>query len=110
MTTSTLDIQRSGPVARVFLNRPEVIEPTSSDGWTLEGLRTFGEENLSGAFSGKWARYAIITEEGRLLGSVGLFNVDSRHNRVEIGYDLSPEAWGHGWMTRAGSGWWRSAA
>lgn len=84
-----------------FLNRPEVIEPTSSDGWTLEGLRTFGEENLSGAFSGKWARYAIITEEGRLLGSVGLFNVDSRHNRVEIGYDLSPEAWGHGWMTRA---------
>ncbi len=84
-----------------ILNRPEVIEPTSSDGWTMDGLVTFGEQNLLGAFSGKWARYAIIPDSGEPLGSVGFFNVDDRNRRLEIGYDLSPEAWGRGLMSRS---------
>ena len=84
-----------------FLNRPEVIEPTSSEGWTLESLRAFGEENLAGAVIGKWARYAIVPGNGMVVGSVGLFNVDSRNRRAEIGYDLSPDSWGQGWMTIA---------
>lgn len=84
-----------------ILNRPEVIEPTSSDGWTMPALVAFGADNLAGAFSGRWARYAIIPGDGTLVGSVGFFNVDDRHRRAEIGYDLAPEAWGRGLMTRA---------
>lgn len=46
MTTSTLDIQRSGPVARVFLNRPEV-RNAFNDGVIAEltqAFATFGAD------------------------------------------------------------------
>lgn len=93
--------QEDAPALLRFLNRPEVIEPTSSEGWTLESLRMFGEENLAGALIGKWARYAIVQEDGMVVGSVGLFHIDARNRRGEIGYDLSPEQWGRGIMTAA---------
>ncbi len=42
MTTTTLDVQRHGPVARVFLNRPEV-RNAFNDGVIAELARTFAE-------------------------------------------------------------------
>lgn len=33
-----------------------------------------------------------------LIGTCGYFRWDQKHHRAEIGYDLCPDAWGHGLM------------
>ena len=90
------------PAFLAFLSKPEVMEPTSSEGWTLESLEQFARDNASGAAQGKWCRYAILLGgEGAPVGGIGLHNMDLRNRRCEIGYDLSPAHWGKGVMTRA---------
>ncbi len=92
-----------GPALLAFWNRPEVVEPKSSEGWTAESLAVFLAENVAGAARGDWCRYAILLPGGRApVGTVGLFHADARNRRAEIGYDLSPEWWGQGLMVRAG--------
>jgi ribosomal-protein-alanine N-acetyltransferase len=100
--TLRLITPEEAPALFAFLNRPEVIAPTSSEGWTLESVREFARANVEGARTGVWCRYGIL-EDGATAptGSVGLFNVDLRNHRAEIGYDLSPEHWGRGLMTRS---------
>lgn len=90
------------PAILAFWSRPEVIEPTSSEGWTLETLRQFAVANVEGAEVGSWCRYGIILDgEQTPIGTVGFGSVDLRNKRAEIGYDLAPEHWGTGMMTRA---------
>lgn len=87
-----------------FWSRPEVIEPTSSEGWTLQSLTQFAIANVEGAESGAWCRYGIIPDGApQAVGTVGFGSVDLRNKRAEIGYDLTPEYWGSGMMTRAAS-------
>ncbi|MEK4520657.1 GNAT family protein [Psychrobacillus sp. FSL W7-1457] len=35
----------------------------------------------------------------KVIGTCGYLNYEVEHNRIEIGYDLSPESWGKGIMT-----------
>lgn len=37
----------------------------------------------------------------KVIGTCGYLNYEADHNRIEIGYDLSPESWGKGIMTEA---------
>lgn len=38
-------------------------------------------------------------ESGKLIGTCGFLNYEKEHNRIEIGYDLTPDYWGKGIMT-----------
>ncbi|CAH1212175.1 IS1595 family transposase ISSpgl1 [Paenibacillus plantiphilus] len=40
-------------------------------------------------------------ESGKVIGTCGFLNFDHTHNRIEIGYDLSPDFWGQGLMKEA---------
>ena len=98
-----------GQALLAFWNLPEVVEPTSSEGWTEESMARFLAENVAGAARGEWCRYAILPPgSDSPVGSVGLVHTDARNRRAEIGYDLSPGLWGQGLMVRAATaliGW-----
>ncbi|OAB40380.1 GNAT family N-acetyltransferase [Paenibacillus antarcticus] len=38
-------------------------------------------------------------ESNKVIGTCGFLNYEKIHNRIEIGYDLSPNFWGNGIMT-----------
>jgi len=38
-------------------------------------------------------------ESGKVIGTCGFLNYEKEHNRIEIGYDLTPDYWGKGIMT-----------
>ena len=90
------------PALHSYLSRPKVFESTSADAWTPESVAQFARDNVAGAAIGKWCRYGIVLRGGDApIGSIGLFNIDLRNQRCEIGYDLAPDYWGKGLMTRA---------
>lgn len=92
-----------------YLSRPEVYLSTSADPWTFDAVEQFVADSAAGLQSGQWCRYGIVIPgESGPAGTVGLFDVDLRNRRCEIGYDLAPEYWGGGLATRAASlllGW-----
>lgn len=51
---------------------------------------------------GTGIRWALALEEaGPVVGSCGFHQWDRRHNRAELGYELSREHWGRGFMAEA---------
>jgi ribosomal-protein-alanine N-acetyltransferase len=47
-------------------------------------------------------RWCIVTKsDGQAVGTCGFHHWAPAHGRAEIGYDLSPVAWGRGYMTEA---------
>lgn len=47
-------------------------------------------------------RWALVRKsDGRLIGTCGYHKWVTAHSRAEIGYDLSPDWWGQGYMTEA---------
>ncbi|OEU94826.1 GNAT family N-acetyltransferase [Streptomyces oceani] len=50
--------------------------------------------------TGRWA--VELTGEGRLLGGVHLLYLPPRGDDLEIGWQLAPDAWGHGYASEAG--------
>ncbi len=47
-------------------------------------------------------RWAIVRKsDAALIGTCGFHKWDKRHHRAEIGYDLTPDAWGRGLMAEA---------
>lgn len=89
------------PALYAYASLPEVFEFTSMD-WTLEAMEQFARDSASGAAAGTWCRYGIVLSGWDVpVGGIGLFNVDLRNRRCEIGYDLSPDHWGQGVMTRS---------
>ena len=47
-------------------------------------------------------RWGILhKEDGRLIGTCGFHKWNRQHMRAEIGCDLDPDYWGHGYMTEA---------
>lgn len=47
-------------------------------------------------------RWGVVTRsDNSVIGTCGFHNWAPRHHRAEIGYDLSPHAWGHGYMAEA---------
>lgn len=83
-------------------NSPAVMEATSSEGRTFLDLEEWLAGNLAAAAHGEWCRYAIVLDgSATVSGDIGLYQVDKRNRRAEIGYELLPEHWGAGVMTRA---------
>ncbi len=94
--------EKDAPALYAFLQKPQVYEPTSSEGWTLESVEQFTRDNVAGAAIGKWCRYGILLPgEEAPTGDIGLHNIDLLNRRCEIGYQLDPAHWGSGVMTRA---------
>jgi len=47
-------------------------------------------------------RWGLVRKsDGRMIGTVGFHKWSKAHRRAEIGYDLSPGAWGEGYMSEA---------
>jgi ribosomal-protein-alanine N-acetyltransferase len=90
------------PALYSYLSRPQVFESTSADAWTPESVAQFARDNAAGAAIGKWCRYGIlVTGQADPVGDIGLHNIDLQNRRCELGYQLSPDYWGKGVMTRA---------
>ena len=71
-------------------------------------INSVGEaENLIDIFndnfrSSRGIRWGIfLREENRLIGTCGYHNWNKRHSRAEIGYELSIDAWGNGYIKEA---------
>jgi [ribosomal protein S5]-alanine N-acetyltransferase len=43
----------------------------------------------------------VLAEDNRLIGGVGLKNVDHRHHTAELGYGIVDKYWGQGYATEA---------
>ena len=90
------------PALHSYLSRPQVFEPTSADAWTAQSVEQFARDNVAGAAIGKWCRYGILVlGQAAPVGDIGLHNIDLQNRRCELGYQLSPDYWGKGVMTRA---------
>lgn len=60
------------------------------------------ERDMTAMAEGEYLRFAIVrSNDGKLLGSCGLFHLDQQCRRAEIGYELSFAAWGFGYMHEA---------
>jgi ribosomal-protein-alanine N-acetyltransferase len=50
----------------------------------------------------KPTRWCVVSKrDDRAIGTCGYHNWSARNRRAEIGYDLSPDAWGQGFMSEA---------
>ncbi|MFN3365181.1 MAG: GNAT family N-acetyltransferase [Exiguobacterium mexicanum] len=57
---------------------------------------------LEGIESGAVMRWGIVTTEtSDLIGTIGFHNRAPRHRRAEIGYEIHPDYWRHGYATEA---------
>ena len=65
-----------------------------SENFISENLKTYEQRN--GIF---WA----LTEKssGKFIGDFAFWKIDKKNSRTEIGYSLSPEFWGQGYMKEA---------
>lgn len=52
--------------------------------------------------AGKEASFAMTTTaDGRLIGAVGLLNIDTEHSLTELGFWIGVDWWGQGYATEA---------
>ncbi|WP_214828157.1 GNAT family N-acetyltransferase [Exiguobacterium sp. s26] len=57
---------------------------------------------LEGIESGAVMRWGIVTKESSdLIGTIGFHNRALRHRRAEVGYEIHPNYWRHGYATEA---------
>jgi len=70
---------------------------------TLEDTRAYLEKLMARSDS-ESAQYWFIRllTENKVIGSIGLHNLDPARKTVEIGYGISPDYWGQGIFTKAG--------
>ncbi len=70
----------------------------------VEDAYEFLHETIRNAHSEPRKSYDLpITLDGRLIGMIGLHNMDNPHRNAEMGYVLHPDYWGQGYMTEAAS-------
>ena len=51
---------------------------------------------------GLYADWAVaLKENNRMIGTCGFVNIDTLNEECEVGYVLSPDYWGNGYMTEA---------
>ena len=47
-------------------------------------------------------RWGLVRKaDQRLIGTIGYHHWEKSYFRAEVGYDMSPDCWGHGYMTEA---------
>ncbi len=73
-------------------------EPPVADYAQAQAIIDFYSEP-EGKTHNRWA--LVRRADGRLIGTCGYHKWVTAHGRAEIGYDLSPDWWGQGYMTEA---------
>ena len=61
-----------------------------------ENLITTFNENFKNNNGIRWG--ILLKEENRIIGTCGYHNWNKRHSRAEIGYELSMDLWGKGYI------------
>ncbi|MBT2291410.1 GNAT family N-acetyltransferase [Paenibacillus albidus] len=106
MTTSRLVLRRmvasdSKDMMEYFTDEQALkfygLQPFESEQEALEEIGWY-DQILE---TGEGIRWALQTEEGRVIGSCGFLNRNQRHRRAEIGFELSRSHWGQGLMLEA---------
>jgi len=64
-----------------------------------EGLITVFADNFKSGIGIRWG--IVLKEENKVIGTCGYHNWNKRHLRAEIGYELSMDSWGQGYMNEA---------
>jgi RimJ/RimL family protein N-acetyltransferase len=81
---------------------PEIVRWTRvPENYGESDARAFLLYRYDALLAGSTAPFAIVSGEGRLLGSVALMRLDWFHRRGEVGYWLAVQARGQGHATRA---------
>lgn len=82
---------------------PEVVRYWSGAPWTdVEEARRMLVADRSAFEAGSAIRVGLtLRDEGRVIGTVSLFNRSEPNRRAEIGYALARSAWGRGLMHEA---------
>lgn len=83
-----------------YLRREEVTRHTS---WRLEGVETLAGLIRAYAQPGQshCMRLAIVGQDDRLVGTIGLNEIALPQRRAEIAYDIAPACWRQGLATKA---------
>ncbi|MBR5746039.1 MAG: GNAT family N-acetyltransferase [Clostridia bacterium] len=86
-----------------YASRPEVTEYLLWDAHAnisvTRGYIESVDRRYRRGLYGDWA--VVLKETGRMIGTCGYANVDSQNMKCEIGYVLSPDYRGKGYMTEA---------
>lgn len=108
LVTERLLLRRSGPedVATISTYRsdPEVHRHQGWERTDPEGIRAEIEEMARRAPGepGGWVQFSVEERGGgRLIGDVGLCNVDGEPGVVKVGYTIAPAFQGRGYATEA---------
>jgi ribosomal-protein-alanine N-acetyltransferase len=64
-----------------------------------KSLITIFDENLKNNKGIRWG--ILLKEENRIIGTCGYHNWNKKHSRAEIGYELSMDSWGKGYIKEA---------
>lgn len=69
---------------------------------SLADTKTFMEIIVDGYEQGTKALWGLeLKATGKLVGTIDFVTIQERHRKAEIGYVLSEECWGKGYMTEA---------
>lgn len=64
-----------------------------------ESLITMFNDNFISDRGIRWG--IVLKEENKFIGTCGYHNWNKRHSRAELGYELSMDVWGKGYMQEA---------
>jgi len=96
---------RPSDAAAVFALRsdPKVARYAGYIPWTsIESARTMIERDMNWLATGENIRLGIVGPHGdEVIGTCTLFHLDEQCRRADIGYDLCPAFWGHGFINEA---------
>ncbi|MCR8641284.1 GNAT family N-acetyltransferase [Paenibacillus sp. N1-5-1-14] len=88
-----------------YFSKPEVMQYFGNDPHaTIEDTRKVLHTMMHGENDGR-ARWGIVRKgddaEDTVIGTIGYHLHNLVHKRCEIGYELHPDFWGHGYMSEA---------
>jgi [ribosomal protein S5]-alanine N-acetyltransferase len=78
-------------VTQFLMDEPPLSEPVQA-----QGIIQFYQDP-EGKTHNRWV--IVCKQDNQLIGTCGYHKWDQRYFRAEIGYDLSPNSWGQGYMT-----------
>jgi ribosomal-protein-alanine N-acetyltransferase len=85
---------RSSEIGNKYLDRPIA--------HSIEDARAFIEKITTGIAINKWIFWVIVwPPSNKLIGTIGLWNIDDANHIAEIGYELHPDHYGKGIMLEA---------
>jgi len=107
LATARLDLRplepTDAPAMFALKSDPEVQRYGSHPPWTqLEQATAWLERDRQGMADGQHVQFAIVRrEDGAMVGSCTLYDLDAQCRCAEVGYALLPSAWGRGYANEA---------